>query len=307
MGMLGKLEGRKSPTPRDRILDNRFNIKLEFEGTIPEDSYLFTGASVERIETGKITTLYNLSDRYIEGRVDERWLMNKVRDLTLVKLRPSRKPPKINEKVIIPASSVRGAIRSRIEYKLSPKYSCYSVEDRRPKMREFYKRHVMVWGEDVIKPRGSCNVKEVCPVCDLFGIAGLASRANFSDMVMYKGDLRPLDLGITAIAPSSKFKLEVTCLNADYLDIGLILLGFEIFTGSPVLMCAYKYRFHPKLNGMPYKGKYVFGKVKFALTSFEEIFTDKLRGLTLDQLKSKAREELDKLGQDIYIEKGCDI
>jgi len=309
--MSERLRKSKTPTPRDRILPDRFNVKLSFHAKVLENSYLFTGAFVKEVKVNRnfLNKLNYLTKRYLKGEINEHNFINMVNTSlsNIIKLKSSNEIPKIKGRVIIPGSSVKGVVRSRIEYKLSPKYSCYSVESRSLPQEKFLRKHVILWGEEVTKARGSCRAEtgEVCLICDLFGTAGLSSRVHFSDMIMTDGSTQYLeDLGIEAVAPSSKFNLEVICSNADFLDLGLIFLGLEVFTNTPILMCAYKYRFNPKLSGKPYRGRYVFGLVKFNLDSFSEIFTDKLKDLTIDDLKSRAKVSIESLGGDVMMDRG---
>jgi hypothetical protein len=287
---------RKQYTPRDKLGKDRFNVKLSFEAEVPSNSYLFTGAFISRIDiySRQINILENIAQKYLSGEIDEDEAINAIYSQhRVIEIKPSKKPPRYLDKIIIPGSSIKGVIRSRVEYKCSPSISCYSVEDRTLPPQQFYKRHVKYWGRDVVNARGTCTPDNVCIVCDLFGAPELQSRAYFSDMLMTRGETSLLsNLGVEAINPNSKFNLEVHCINSSFLDLGLLFAGFEIFTGSYVPICAYKYRYNPKIDGEYYMGKYVFGLVKFSIRGFKEYISRMLLNLTLNDLVLKSREAL---------------
>ncbi|MEM2754604.1 MAG: RAMP superfamily CRISPR-associated protein, partial [Candidatus Methanomethylicia archaeon] len=245
--------------------------------------------------------------RYLRGEISEDEIINIIyNQYRGVEIRPSRRMPRYLDKIIIPGSSIKGAIRSRIEYKCSPSISCYSVESRELPPKQFYRRHIGYWGENVVDARGACSPDNVCIVCDLFGAPGLLSRVYFTDMVMSSGGVSFLkDLGVEAVNPNSKFNLEVNGVNFNFTDLGLMLAGLEIFTGSRVPICAYKYRYNPNLGGGHYMDKYVFGLVKFSINGFRENISRKLSDLKLEDLISRSREELtNTLGDNIDIRKG---
>lgn len=297
----------REPTPRDLLLNERFNLKLTLRAKVCPKSYVFTGSFVEklRVDDRLVRSVYRVIEEYLKRPsidVELQKLVSEV-DFKLkssIKLGPSRVLPRYDAKIVIPASAIKGAIRSRIEYKLSPEVSCYSVEQQKLKPMKFYERHLKFWGADVIKSRGSCNFAEdgkVCVVCDLFGSPSLASRIYFSDLEMTSGSvIRLQDLNVEVVAPASEFKSTVSIVNCDFLDLGLLFLGLELYSGSPILLCAYKYRYNPHAGGSKYKGQFIFGTLRFHLEAFSEVLTNKLADLL--------RKKLDTIKEGREVSKG---
>ena len=290
---------RRDFTPRDSIQEGRFNVKLNLKAKVPEDSFLATASMPSKIEADDrvFKSAIGSVDEYLETENLQR-LINRVGSIYRYR-RYETNFPKYKDTYLIPGSSIKGAVRSRIEYKLKPiqkggklrSLSCYIVQN--PIINpNFARRHLKFWGEDVSFPRSSCGAGKVCLVCDLFGNKNLSSRVHFSDAKMISGKVEYLpDLRIEAATPSSEFDLTVTCFNMNFLDLGLLLMGLEIFSGSPILIGMYKYRFVDQ----KYKNKFVFGKLKFELLEFKEMITDKLDKFTQKDLKEKCLEELKSL------------
>lgn len=179
----------------------------------------------------------------------------------------------VDKHYYIPASSIKGALRSRLEYKFKPKMvgdqliamACYAVQGPyRPGMP-----HLRFWGDDAGYQReGPCNVAvedEVCIVCDLFGAPSLSSRLTFSDLRMVSGELRDIkDLKMKVYEPRCEFSLNVSALNVNWVDLGLLFTSMELKSGSPILIGAKKYLYN-RLVGNLYANKYSFGMLKLDL------------------------------------------
>lgn len=175
---------------------------------------------------------------------------------------------------IVPASSVKGNVRARIELSFRAKdgkvRSCFiragrSVA-RTPVRRAHGWRHYAVWGDVLAEDRGlACDltkVPTVCLVCDMFGTAGLKGLICFSDFVGDQVELTPLsleyDVRVVAAKPGSSFKGIVSFLNLKPEELGLVLLGMGITDsrlGRPVL-----------LGRQKYKGA-LLGRVRYSLLS----------------------------------------
>lgn len=92
---------------------------------------------------------------------------------------------------VIPASALKGAIRSRIELAFKPLDSvvpaCFSVPDGKT-----VPEHTTLYRESISLRRLPCPPSNPCIVCDMMGIAGertgggLASRVWFSDLSLPK-------------------------------------------------------------------------------------------------------------------------
>jgi len=309
-------------TPRDKLIPERFNIILNFIVSVNQNSYLFSGSfpAPSKIPENINKEFERMVNSARRGNINLdgiRRLCNKLR-YEWRKTAPPKIFPKLAGKHVIPGSSIKGAVRSRVEYKLAPfeeengirSYSCYISYDPKAMPGE---RHLNFWGEDVTLPREVCEPPLVCAVCDLFGSRNLSSRVFFSDAIMLQGGVEKLaDLGIEAVKPGSKFNLAVTMQNANLLDLGLLFLGLELFTSSPILLGFYKYRFNKKAGGTPYRGKYYFGLLDVSLDSFSfpsiqyVPLPENIRGAKEPSALIKmARSELEhKIGNFVKIEEG---
>ena len=177
----------------------------------------------------------------------------------------------------VPASSVKGNVRSRLELSFRAKNgrvrSCFvraSPLALEPRTGTHGWRHFKLWSgalaEDRGRPCDHTRGAPVCLLCDLFGTAGLKGLVGFSDLVGEDVGLEPLDLEhdvrVLAAPRGSKFSGSVSFSNLKPEELGLVLLGMGIRdsrTGRTVLLGRFKYR--------KYVAKYVLGKVKYSLNS----------------------------------------
>jgi len=310
-----RVEVKKSDfTLRDVIVPGRFNITLKFRAIVPSDSYVFVGGMTRGLESW-LSPLEKKIDEHINslGPVDEEAIRRTFGNL----LRPQRLDSvtqllKYGQTYAIPGSSLKGAIRSRVEYKFKPfrvgagymSHSCYVIQDQFSRQAP---NHTVFWGEDVTYLRDSCAPPKVCVVCDLFGCPSLSSRIHFSDALMTSGQVQFIsEVRREAALPNSEFKTDVTMLNADFSDLGLLFLGMELFTSSPILIGAFKYRFSKKIGQERLRNRYFAGSLKFELQSFKPLLGDFPTEITsCSTLVDMARKKLDeKYGNYIDIQKG---
>ncbi|MEM4329468.1 MAG: RAMP superfamily CRISPR-associated protein, partial [Candidatus Caldarchaeum sp.] len=165
---------RRPYTPRDRLLGDRRNIELRLRAEIPKNSYLFVWRG-EHKELDLRPVLRFVKDSLDRGQIPGN-LEQRIADASkAIGTSKVKEPPTVRDKPYIPSSSIKGAVRSRLEYKFSPKKikdefiseSCYIVQDG-----EVGKRHRGFWGDECIQKRqGPCTLQEggenVCIVCDM--------------------------------------------------------------------------------------------------------------------------------------------
>lgn len=303
---------RKEHTPRDHLISGRFNIILSMKAEVPDNSYLIVGGLVEELEEryGELRRrIDDLVKRGFNADVIEREIV------PLLKQERRREGTgflKYEGKAAIPGSSLKGAVRSRVEYKLKPfpfgntlrSYSCYITQN--PWAASPNTNHARFWGDDVVYTRPTCRPPNVCVVCDLFGAPSLSSRVLFSDAVMERGSTTYLsDLEREAAEPGSVFNAQILIINADLLDLGLIFSGTEVLTGKNIIIGAFKYRYNPKF-GTKYKGKYI-GLLKFELDSYDILPEGSLPHVKgKEDLINKSREALiERFGDYIDLERGA--
>jgi len=218
----------------------------------------------------------------------------------------------LNNKKVITGASFKGAIRTRIEYKFKPykignsyqSYSCFSVTGKSTTPSP---NHMIFWSQEVLLNRLSCKYDEkkspyVCIVCNMFGAPGLSSRYFFSDLILEKGDVELLkDMnGIEAVKPNSIFSGEIVGINTNFVELGILFAGLELYSDIPVLIGAFKYQYIPKLKKSLFRNKFEFGTVKFELVDFEP----KNIAKDVNELISKARSELEKSEYKMDLELG---
>jgi hypothetical protein len=278
-----RVEVKKSDfTPRDLIVPSRFNIILEFRAVVPSDSYVFVGGMTRGLESWLSQLKRKIDERINSlGPIDEEAIRKTFGDL-LGSPRPSGVTQflRYGQTYAVPGSSLKGAIRSRVEYKFKPfqvsagymSYSCYVVQDWHARLAP---NHTRFWSEDVTYLRRSCVPPQVCAVCDLFGCSSLSSRVFFSDAIMTNGKVEFVkEVRREGATPNSEFKVNVSLLNADFVDLGLLFSGMEIFTSTPILIGALKYRFNKKIGENRLRNLYLAGLLKFELKSFKSITGD---------------------------------
>lgn len=284
---------RKPFITREKLVDGRFLAKLELSAKVPNDSYLFIWSGEGRSK--QYTFIKELREKLAKIPLKElerrlptliaEW-EGGVKSKRLIDLIKS--PPSYGNTYIIPASSIKGAIRSRLEYKLKPirfndrllSYACYIVQEE----ANVSTRHKKFWGEDATLPReGPCDVsrrEDVCIVCDLFGCPSLAGRVSLSDAELTEGGLEELnDLGIKAFRPNSSFKITCSVFNANWSELGLLFTAMELQSCSPILVGYKKYIFNKQVGEL-YNKRFSFGLLSFSL-----------KHLTLFDASMKKREE----------------
>ncbi|MEM4689062.1 MAG: RAMP superfamily CRISPR-associated protein [Thermofilaceae archaeon] len=183
--------------------------------------------------------------------------------------------------LVVPASSVKGNVRSRLELSFARGRegfrSCFiraSGAGRPPARGQQGWRHYRIWEESLREERGSpCDCTggweecEVCLLCDLFGTAGLQGLVSFSDFVGERVETERLNLPtgekLEAVKPGSVFKGSVTFRSLEPVELGLLLYGMGLRdsrVGKPVLLGKLKYR-----RDLPH----VFGVVRYELQKLE--------------------------------------
>jgi len=205
-----------------------------------------------------------------------------------------------NGRPIIPGSSIKGNIRSRLELSFRAKdgtvRSCFIRADK-PLIKEPLKgergwRHFKIWDEVLFEKRGSpCDMTKgnmVCLICDLFGTSGLKSLVDFSDFVgegREEDMLKELSLeyGIKLVAakPDSRFNGKIVFHSLRPHELGLLLIGMKV--GNSVLLGRLKYRH--KISGI------TFGKARYEVKAMELL--EESQDLEVDGLRVKGGERVE--------------
>jgi len=150
-------------------------------------------------------------------------------------------------KIVIPGSTLKGCVRSRLELLATSKdtkiHFCFRVSDLPkpfpPKKGQHGWRHYEIWKPSVEEKRISTNGREscdttqgdynVCATCDLFGAPGLASRVLFENLYATDCELLNLVLDhyekIEAVKPGTIFSGRIVFRNLRPYELGLVFIG----------------------------------------------------------------------------------
>jgi len=187
---------------------------------------------------------------------------------------------------VIPGSSLKGCIRSRLELLFHAENnvvpSCFIRSGRIPRV-PIPKglqgwRHYKVWGDIIAEDRDrACDASraeyfkdiQICVVCNIFGTSGIASRICFSNLVPRDKDCLEklsLDFGekILAFKKNTVFDGEITFLGLDLVELGLIFIGLNVHKDKSILIGKSKYR-DRVVNGKKEK----FGRLKINIERIE--------------------------------------
>lgn len=234
----------------------------------PFDSYLHvgTGAFSISIDRSLLTRLAEIPCGRFEEQVQR---LGGVISLDYEQFSATRAGP------VVPGSSVKGNVRSRLELSFVPKEdtvkACFiraSPPRPTPRLGQHGWRHYRIWERALQGNRGApCSHTEgwerceVCILCDLFGTAGLSGLISFSDFVGSETSIAKLNLltgeKLEAAVPGSKFRGEVFFMNLEPVELGLLFFGMGLRdsrVGKPVLLGKLKYR-----RDLPY----IFGVVRY--------------------------------------------
>ena len=272
---------RDKPRLRDRLegLSGRLEVRLRACSRglgDPVDSYLHVGTGALRLV------------------VDETWLRQRVATAA-TRQRLERLVSELSEGIqldyaqfslvagrpVVPGSSVKGNVRSRIELSLAPRggvVRCCLIRATEeplqpPPPGEHGWRHFRIWARALeFEREPACEYTEeeegqVCLCCDLFGTAGLQGLVEFGDLLGERVSIERVSLPtgekLEAARPGSTFAGRVSFRNLKAWELGLLLYGMGLRdsrTGKPVLLGKVKYRRHPGL---------VFGVVRYEVAALE--------------------------------------
>jgi len=197
------------------------------------------------------------------------------------------------DKPAIPGSSLKGAVRSRLELLFRARDgkvpSCFTYSGRltgKPRAGVSGWRHVETWEHVVYEDRGlQCSALDweyyedinVCEVCDLFGTSGLASRVDFSSLtpetpesvntleelhVFFSCDRnKSIEGYVEAIKPRVVFEGEIAFKGLSPGELGLVSIAMNLVSGRELLLGRFKYRRLGVLRGNRVE-PIVFGRIR---------------------------------------------
>ncbi|MBC7092223.1 MAG: hypothetical protein H5T50_10025 [Nitrososphaeria archaeon] len=260
---------RYNPRPRDFYIDlcGHLAVSIIVEGD--KQSYLHIGSGKEFFKAD----ISELKEAYSKKEFEH--FLGKIKSI-----KGYDKFASTIKGSIIPGSSIKGNVRSRLELSFKGYQdtvdSCF-INAGKPVVKELLKgasgwRHYKVWNEVLSEDRGiPCNftsMGRICVICDLFGSAGLKSLIDFSDFENVNSNIEYLDLPfgirVEAVPAESEFRGKVFFKNLKDYELGLLLLGMGIKdyrVGRKVILGRFKYR--SKLNS------FKFGRIKYKLNELK--------------------------------------
>jgi len=275
---------RNTPRPRDKIeyLSGRLNVKIRSCSRSygdPLDSYVYIGSGLPSIAVDLDEFISRV--RKSKSRESlERILMESEQRI----IKDYEAFPVVGRRLVIPGSSVKGNVRSRLELSFLPKNgyirSCMVRASKQP-VREpppgtHGWRHFRIWSRTLSFAREeACDYSKgregVCLICDLFGTTGLQALISFSDFIGVNIDyetLSPLELTdgekLKAAPPGSTFSGHIEFKSIKPAELGLLMYGMGLRNsreGRPVLLGKHKYRRFGIVLGVV---RYVIDSLKLA-------------------------------------------
>jgi CRISPR/Cas system CSM-associated protein Csm3 (group 7 of RAMP superfamily) len=236
---------RDSPTPRHTYIGLSGLLVLRMKTL----TYIHVGSGTEEL------TIPRNIEQIVRGKSFEKAveeLKSRIATDFIKNTASSRKP-------VIPASTMKGRTRTRIELTLPPRsdggrWSCF-IKASLPQNanRQSAWRHRKLFGDTVFENRGpSCDLTRsntVCLTCDMFGTAGLQGLISFSDLVAEQNTLENITgefgMKLQAIKPGTELVGRVYFKNLSKPRLGLLLYGLGICgkpSGHKILVGRLKYR-----------------------------------------------------------------
>jgi len=165
--------------------NKRRTYHMKFKIILEKGKYLFVGSGILRNQKA-----FSQSQREILKKGPFEKILSHVNELSLL-----NEFSFTGNRYTIPGSTIKGAIRSKLELCLSSSISCYSVTGRKAFSRQSW-RHINLFKpdrrlgdeavipnenekENIIRGRGKLDRKRVCIVCDSFGTSARSKRLDY--------------------------------------------------------------------------------------------------------------------------------
>ncbi|MHA1766095.1 MAG: RAMP superfamily CRISPR-associated protein [Promethearchaeota archaeon] len=292
-----KLNKKRSTS---RILFQKDFIQFQVSLTLLNNNYLFIGSNWDEIE--EIPEEYFSMEKSFEECINH--ISKQINSVSSTIL--------IGGKPIIPGSTLKGAIRFRVEHSFKPDknneiFSCF-IKQSRPAPKSMIKNFLKAFGYGnnipPTRPNEDINlIKEnCCQTCDLFGNSSLEGRIFFSDAEPINASMKIIILQVRAgrdekrvIAPGSTFNFTVGIKNVDDIDLALLYLGMNLHNDGTILLGMNKFATRREINGNIIH----FGKVKLNINEIKRYSSENGRITIihedLNQINEKASKKVEEL------------
>jgi len=242
----------RSNTPRNHTFRDAPLTRgvLELEGEVVSE-YLHVGSGiVDVVLTSDVGDLTDMIERILKGES-----LTSFASLNSMFSRPAHLLSRVGDRVVIPGSTIKGMVRTRLE--LSIPNACYIVDMQ---SRNYSQRYREIFKPD--QRKRADRFPQVCPVCDLLGNTGLASRVEFSDFTLSGDWIDFVSSGSESyevVKKGGKFSGRVTFKVKSPEELGMILWGFGIRSGGNKVVLLGRFKFQDRR----------FGRVKFTVKSLK--------------------------------------
>lgn len=261
---------RSSPTRRDLVLSKGIYGSLEIHARTETLLHIGCGGETLSIPPQMIDTAKRIVNASTSRRVDVGYIIRELSRLITrqglgVKIYSNTR---YNDRPVIPGTSLKGAIRSRLELLFKEADdnvpSCFRLAGSprsgpAPKGTHGW-RHQRIWSSSLENRESSCSTTgaeywediRVCIVCDMFGAPGLRSRINFSNLEPVE-DVKVMRVGVLIrdrpilfefIDKNSMFKGVVSLEGLSLEELGLLSIAMRLLEDKPILIGRFKYVRH---------------------------------------------------------------
>ena len=277
----------RPPTPRDEFKPITGIIELKIK--VAEDSYLFIGSgkkalSFDEKELERLKAVSNL---------------DMIRSFALRLSYDFETFQKIGDNFSIVGSSVKGAVRTRLEFLFKSVNGEVPACFRVYRMERIPPRFLSIWGKVVEETRPPCNYQKegkVCEICDIFGAPGLQSLVMFTNFISEGNEKKfervTLITGekIIGAKPGTTFNGRIIFRNLKDYQLGLVFLAMRIQERKPILMGKFKYRPVKDANGRILK----FGRVYFSIMNIQLHIADETTKQLAEDTEEFVKTMVDK-------------
>ncbi|EZQ10606.1 hypothetical protein CM19_04070 [Candidatus Acidianus copahuensis] len=258
------MKAQLSFTPRNSTTYGKLKAEIEVVS-----DYLHVGMEkgIPRVDSEKINNARKKIDNVLKDFINDRLSPGEVDQFFQPEVNWFSSE---NGTYFIPGNSVKGAVRSRIE--LSTPGSCYISTDRRT--QNVSSRYISIFkpdkriGSDNFLKEYFVNGRSICPVCNVFGNSGLASRVIFTDFKLVSGKVGIIPYNnerYEVVLKGSKFTGEILFKGLKDEEVGMVLFGMKAFDNAGKI--SFKEMLFGRFKFMDRK----FGRVRFSIQSAVQI------------------------------------
>lgn len=261
---------KRKPTRRDQVLAGDVYGSLEIVANTLSLLHIGAGGEQISIPLQVVNALRKILDTAISRGLSVDYIVSEVSKIIYQHGfgKESFSTIRYGDKIVIPGSSLKGAVRSRLELLFTAVNnevpSCFRVVEGfapqpAPKGGQGW-RHQRVWSSSLENRGRGCDATsatywediQVCIVCDMFGAPGLRSRIDFGNLEplnnvrLIRADIliRGRSVSFEFIDKNSSFKGVVLLNGLSLKELGLLSIAMRLLEDKPILIGRFKYVKH---------------------------------------------------------------